>query len=349
MNLAEKKKFLVEFAFAVALFLIIFFSLKFALVYLFPFIIGAIIAYVVQKPAEFIATKTHVKKQLCAAVLSVMAYVAVCLCLIAIVWLSLSKTDSFIEYITSLGSTFEEISDKINGYINKFYSGLGSNFQTTFERVINDAASGFVSKIVVFISNGVTSVIKNIPALFATALITVVASCYIAKDYDKLKKFLRGIISEKIYKNAVTIKNIFTDSILKFAFGYFKIMLITFLELLIGFFILGTEHFFITALLISIIDLLPIIGTGTVLLPWSVILFLQSNYKLGFGIVILYIIICIVRNFLEPRIIGKQIGINPIFTLVSMFVGLKMAGIVGIIVFPVALIVAFTFYRNKFC
>ena len=157
------------------------------------------------------------------------------------------------------------------------------------------------------------------------------------------------MINEKLYKNIVTIKKLFADIILNFVLGYAKIMLITFFELMLGFIILGIKHSIIIAALISIIDLLPIIGTGTVLLPWSVFQFLQNNFKLGFGIAILYIIICIVRNFLEPKIIAEHIGMNPLFILISMFIGLKIAGIIGIIIFPVSLIVAFTFYRNKFC
>ena len=94
-------------------------------------------------------------------------------------------------------------------------------------------------------------------------------------------------------------------------------------------------------------DLLPVFGTGIILLPWSVFSFLQSNYKNGFGLVALYLIIMIVRNFAEPKIIGKQININPIFTLLFIFIGLRIGGIMGMLLFPLILTVVFTYYRRQ--
>lgn len=349
MHLDEKQKFLINFAFFVSVFTIVLISLKVFLTYLLPFLIGAIIACVVQKPAKFFSLKIHIKKTICAAVLSFLIFVFLFLIIAIFVWIIITKSDWLIGYVTSFADYIENMLSEFSGLITSAYRKVDSNNQLMFERVFSDMLSDFSSKIATVISENVTSLIKNIPTIFVTAIITVVASCYTAKDYDKLKKFFIGMINEKLYKNIVTIKKLFADIILNFVLGYAKIMLITFFELMLGFIILGIEHSIIIATLISIIDLLPIIGTGTVLLPWSVFQFLQNNFKLGFGIAILYIIICIVRNFLEPKIIAEHIGMNPLFILISMFIGLKIAGIIGIIIFPVSLIVAFTFYRNKFC
>ncbi|MDO4607695.1 MAG: AI-2E family transporter, partial [Clostridia bacterium] len=108
------------------------------------------------------------------------------------------------------------------------------------------------------------------------------------------------------------------------------------------------EHFFVVALLISLVDLLPIFGTGTVLLPWAVINFLTQNYYKGLGIVLLYITITVIRNFLEPKLIGEQFDINPIFTLIFLFLGFRIGGIMGMLALPIFFTVLFTYYRNKF-
>lgn len=344
MNLEEKQKFLVNFAFFLTVFGITFFSLKFTFVYFSPFLIGVIIAYLMQKPAVLIASKMRLKKEKCAALLSVVTYAAVLLIFVLIGWFVIEKAGLLIDYLLGFGDVLKNISETVYKLLSRFYTEFNSS---AFEKVIADTTSNFTTKAVSIVSNIVTSIIKNIPKLFFSAIVTVVASCYIAKDYDRLKQFIKGIISEKIYKNSVIIKNIFTDCILKFLFGYLKLSALTFIELLIGFFLLGIKRFFLIALLVSFVDLLPVFGTGTVLLPWSVILFLQHDYKLAFGIAVLYVIVSIVRNFAEPKIIGKQIGINPLFTLISMFVGLKIAGIAGAIIFPIAMIVIFTFCRNK--
>ncbi len=348
MNLEQKKNFLVNLIYFFTISFIIFVLFKVLFVYLLPFVIGSIIAYIVQKPSNAIATRFKLKKEICATVIAVLFYLIFYIAFILLIWLLVSKTNSFINFLTSISDVFEDLFKNINTHISKIHSKFGANFKLTFQRVIGNTADSFTQKLALTFSNIVTSIIKNTPNLFLSAIITVVASCYMAKDYDKLILFFKGILNEKVYKNFLTIKNIFTKSIFKIFFGYLKITLITFIQLFLGLVLLKIEHFLIISIIISIIDLLPIIGTGAVLLPWAVISFLQNNYKIGIGLVLIYLIICIVRNFLEPKIIGEQIGINPIFILISIFLGLKLAGIVGVFIFPITLIVVFTFYRNKF-
>ena len=97
----------------------------------------------------------------------------------------------------------------------------------------------------------------------------------------------------------------------------------------------------------AIVDLLPVLGTGTVLLPWGIILLISSDSFSGFGMIALYVVITLVRNFAEPKIIGSQIGINPLFTLLAMFAGLKLFGFVGLILLPITLIVTIEYYRKE--
>ena len=347
MEIKEKQNFLINFGFIITWLVIIYFSLKFMLAYLFPFLIGIIISFAMQKPAAYISSKIKIKKEICAAILSVLVYVAIILFAFLFGWLLFSKINLLIDYISGQSSIFKEYAEKIYRFTENFSNYFDGGLKSTLEKMIGDTISSFRTKITAFLSNTVTSVVKNIPNFFVSTVVTVVATCYISKDYDRLKRFIMGLMKESTYKNAVVIKNIFTDCILKFILGYLLIMGITFVQLLIGFFILGIKNFLITAFLISLIDILPVLGIGTVLLPWSVILFLQGNYKLGFGIIILYIIISIVRNFVEPKIIGKQMGINPLFTLLFMFLGLKLAGVAGMIILPIVLIIVITFYKRQ--
>ena len=93
----------------------------------------------------------------------------------------------------------------------------------------------------------------------------------------------------------------------------------------------------IIALLIAIFDILPVLGTGGILLPWTVILLVMKNYPMGIGMFALYIIITIIRNTLEPKIVGKQIGLHPLATMISLYVGLKLMGFWGMLIFPTSL------------
>lgn len=119
------------------------------------------------------------------------------------------------------------------------------------------------------------------------------------------------------------------------------------MELAIGFLLLRIPYAMLLALLISIFDLMPILGTGGILLPWALVLVLMGNLPLAAGIAALYVIITAVRQTLEPKIVGAQIGLHPLATLIAMLLGLKLFGLVGLIAFPVTLAVVTAMSRTR--
>ena len=338
MNLEEKKKFIINFTYFVIWTIIIYFLFKVAAAYLFPFLIGIIIAYLVQKPAMFISRKTHLKKQNCAAVLSVVVFILVIVIMALLFWFLYIQFSSFISNFSNHTESLRNYIEKAYEYFENYLKNIDVEFRNTFKRFTTDTLNGFITKIGSFLSISATALIKKLPKL--------ILSCYV-KDYNRLLKFVKGFITDKFYNRIIDIKNIFTECFFKFAVGYFWLFVITFFELAIGLLILKIEHFVVLAFFVALLDLLPIIGTGTVLLPWAIIMFFQSKYGIGFGLVMLYLVITVIRNIIEPKIIGRQIGINPLFTLIFIFLGLRLGGIIGMLVLPIILTVLFTFYRRQ--
>ena len=126
------------------------------------------------------------------------------------------------------------------------------------------------------------------------------------------------------------------------------LLLITFAELISGFLILGIDNSFVLALIIAIVDMLPILGAGTVLVPWSIVMLILGNYKLAIGLFVLAGITYFSRQFLEPKILSDQMNVHPLITLLFMYAGLKIAGFIGLIVAPVvAFIIKITLSRMK--
>ena len=119
--------------------------------------------------------------------------------------------------------------------------------------------------------------------------------------------------------------------------SYIIIMSITFVELSIGLSIIKIDYAILIALCIAIFDILPVLGTGGVMIPWTVISIVLGNYWLALKLFILYVIITIVRNIIEPKIVGSQLGLHPIVTLSSMFAGLQVLGGLGLFGFPIGL------------
>ncbi len=346
LNLDKKKKFLINFSYFTVWTIIIYVIFKITAVYLLPFLIGLIIAYAVQKPANYLSHKLGFKRQICAAVLSVLFYIIIVAILALLIWILYSQSNKLIKLVTTSDAIGSYVNN-IVGFVSKIFEKYNNDFNHTIKKFTDETTNGFVLKISAFLSNGITSFVKKVPVLLISSVVTVVATCYIAKDFDRLKVFVKGFISKEFYKRINDIKNVFINCFFKFFVGYFWLYIITFAELLIGLMLLGVKNFIAIAFLISIIDLLPVFGTGAVLLPWASIQFIQQNYRFGIGLTIVYIVIVIIRNFLEPKIIGKQIGINPLFTLVFIFLGLKLGGIIGMIVLPIILTVLFTYCRQQ--
>ena len=112
------------------------------------------------------------------------------------------------------------------------------------------------------------------------------------------------------------------------------LLLIMFLVLFVGLTIIGAEYALLLAAITAIVDILPVLGVGTVLVPWSVISYISGDISRGTAILILYVAVIILRQFIEPKIIGKSLGIHPLLSLFSMYVGLRVFGVIGIILAP---------------
>ena len=119
--------------------------------------------------------------------------------------------------------------------------------------------------------------------------------------------------------------------------SYALIMSITFVELSVGLGIIGVDYFILVALAIAIFDILPVLGTGGIMIPWAVITAILGDYPMALKLIVLYLIITVVRNIIEPKIVGGQIGLHPVVTLASMFVGVQLLGAVGLFGFPIGL------------
>ena len=130
--------------------------------------------------------------------------------------------------------------------------------------------------------------------------------------------------------------------------GYLKaeaiLVLVSFFISVVGLYLLKFAGFnlpfpLLAALIIGFVDALPIFGSGTVMIPWAILCAIDGDIKLGMAILVLWIIMSIVRQFMEPRLVSKQIGILPIFTLIAMYTGIKLIGVIGMLIEPIVLIV----------
>ena len=342
-----KKNFLLNLFYAVSVLGLIFIVSKYLFAYFFPFIIGVCIAFAVQKPANTMSHKFHIKKE----IFSVFLTVIICILFFAGIgvsfWALGGRLSAFIGKMPEYFSKMQEAVTDVKNALMSNMKNLNAEQKDSFQNILSGAVNNVAASVMSFVSSLTAGIIKNLPAFLVSSIVTVVASCYIAKDFDRLKNFALGILPEDRAQSIADVKEVTLKNTGKFLKGYSLITLITFFELLAVFTVLKIKNPFFTALIVALVDMLPVLGVGTVLLPWSAIELLRQNFYIGFGLLISYALMAVVRNFIEPKIIGAQMGINPVFTLAAMFLGLKVSGVVGMLTFPLALTVIIEYYRKN--
>lgn len=347
MERTAKKNFIIDFFYTAIILLLIYFLCRFLLTYLLPFLFASVIAYSVQPMASFLSRKIKIRQGIIAAILSVVFYLITAFIFAFIIYRIIFFGIGFTDYLP-------QMLEKLNLLINKFqtvFSNLFNNIPKEFNSALNSIVMKMVDNLTVgiggFISSSATAIAKKTPPFLVSSIVALVATFYIAKDFKGLSRFVNQIIGSKAGKKVKKIKTILFKSVFKIIKGYFILSAITYVELLLGFLVLRINFAPIIALIIALVDILPVIGTGTVMIPWAVLSVFLGNTQLALGLAVLYVVIVIIRNFLEPKVISTQIGINPLFTLLAMFVGLKVLGVWGLILFPVALIVTIRYYKDE--
>ncbi|HHU75099.1 MAG TPA: sporulation integral membrane protein YtvI [Clostridiales bacterium] len=335
MNLNTKKAFIINVVYFAVLLAFVYIGIKYLLPLLMPFIIGIIIAICFRRPIDMLHKKIHIKR----------SFISI---FVLIVFYGIIGT-----LVSLIGfKVFEFVRDLFYGlpelYKNTIHPALLSTLDNIvlnspgLESYLDEFVSNLSSSITSYLTTASTTVVETLtgmagrlPSLLIKLIFTIVSSFFFTIDYYKISDFLIEQFSGERKKIVLNLKDNVLGTLGKFIRAYAAIISITFLELSFGFFILGIPNAFLFGALIAFIDILPILGTGAVLLPWSIISFILGNAKLGFGMLILYIIITAVRQTIEPKIVGQQIGLHPIITLILMFVGAQLMGVLGLLLLPV--------------
>lgn len=205
---------------------------------------------------------------------------------------------------------------------------------------ISSAAEGLVASACASALELLTGLAGKLPLIGLTVLFTLLSSVIISLDYNRVTAFFVRQLPRRVGEALLDSKHFLMGSLLRLVRAYFLIMLITFGELALGFWLLRVPYFFAIAAATAVLDILPVLGSGAVLLPWALVELLRGNLPMAAGLAILWGIIGLVRNIIEPKIVGDQLGLHPLATITAMFLGLKLAGFGGMIAGPLTVLLA---------
>ncbi len=339
MNLEKQKKFLIKFAYLTVILGLGYVAIKYLVPALLPFVIGMIIAVIFKGPIGKISNRFKINRSLVSVFVLIIFYAvfAVVLLLLGSQLLSLGE-DGIAKIPGFYTNTIEPFLKKAINYITDKIPQADIQ-SIDMSDVINNAigtVSSFVTSASSALLSAIASIATKLPALLINSIFTIVSSFFFTIDYHDITDFVFKQLPEKRAIQARNIKGDVIGTVWKYIKSYAFLMLITFVEITIGMLLLGIPNPLAVAAIISVIDILPVLGTGSILIPWGIIGFIFDDYKIGIGMILLYIVITIVRQTLEPRVIGKQIGLHPVVTLICIFVGAKLFGLIGMFLLPIA-------------
>lgn len=337
-----RKNFIINAAFYAIIFALVAATYKYILPILTPFIIGFCVASVVQISLNRIKLKKSGQKCFLAVVLCIAFYSILVSLVIFFGAKVVTEIGNFCKDLPNLVQTqlyplFLYAADRIMEVLAPIDSALAEwiiELGKTALQSLGQFATDFSAGAVKIVASGAAS----IPNVLVQIIITVVSSFYMAVDHRKVLSFLKNLIPESKRSFIIQTLRYAETAVLVYIKSYSILFLLTFLELWIGLSVLRIPYALGIAFGIAVFDLMPILGTGGILLPWAAVLLIMGNFPLAIGIALLYIIITVVRNALEPRIVGTQIGLHPLATMVAMILGLKLMGLIGMLLFPISLV-----------
>ena len=337
------KSFLLKYGYWAAILGIVLLFIRYLLGPLTPFIIAVAIAAMLQPLVRKLSAALKVKKKAIAVILVILTYLlAAGLLALAVV----GAVGAIIDWASGLPALFTNtiapwLTQK-TGELMVLLDRLDPDIKASVDSLIKNAvssASGSIMDFSVSIVSWASSVGTRLPGAMLATVICIIATAFCTSDYENIKAALLGLLPEKLRAAALPVRDAFKTIIGNYAKSYAKILLLTFAEISLGLLIIGIDNALFVAFIIAVFDILPVVGSGMVLLPWTIIKFIQGDVGVGIGLGILYLVVIIVRQIAEPRIVGRQVGLPPIATLLCMWVGLKVFGGVGMFALPIGLLI----------
>lgn len=339
---ARYKSFLLKYGYWAAILGVALLFVRYLLGPLTPFIIAMAIAALLQPLVRKLSKLLRMKKSVMAALLVVLAYLLLAGLLVLAV---IGAVSAIIDWASGLpalvtGTIAPWITQK-SAELMQIMARLNPELNASLDTLLKDAVSTVSGSIMDFSVNIVSwasSVGTKLPGAMLALVICIIATVFCAGDYERIKGAIVALLPAKFRRALTPAREAFQTIIGSYAKSYARILLMTFAEIALGLLIIGVENALFVALIVAVFDILPIVGSGMVLLPWTIVKFIQGDIGTGIGLGILYVVVIIVRQIAEPRIVGKQVGLAPIVTLLCMWVGLKVFGGIGMFALPIGLL-----------
>ncbi len=341
------KKSLNILVFLVITFLIFWGGTK-LIVYFMPIFIGLIIALIANPMVKLLEKKLRIVRKAGSVIIIVLTLaIVILICYLLILRLAREAAnlvhnapDIYNSVMAQLEAVKAGSSGNLPPEISQFLGSLGDSVKTTVGGLITKFSEPTVAASI--------SIAKSIPEFLLYTIITILAAYFLIADKEHILEVCKNVLPDSVTDKILFVYRSFTGAVWGYFKAQFKIMAVIFVILLAGFYILGIKYAWLIAAITAFLDMLPVFGTGTVLIPWGIYCALVGDYRTLIGFVIIYVISQLTHQLLQPKMIGDQVGLDPFLTLILIFLGYRINGIIGMLIaLPLAIIII-NLYKDGF-
>ena len=308
-----------------------------------PFILGWVIAMIANPLVKFLDRKFRVVRKAASAVIIILVIGAVILILYNVAMILGEQVRGFMGDLPETWKSMQADLDMVGRNLSRYYDKLPEDMQERMMGILESSEeilAGLGTRVSAPTVKAAGNFAKNIPLAMIYIIMTLISAYFFIADRETILEFVRTHTSQGMKEQFQVVSDSLRQAVGGYFKAQFKIMGIVAVILFIGLKILRVRYVTLIAFLIAFLDFLPFFGTGTVMLPWAVIKFLSGNYKMTIGLLIIWAVSQLVRQIIQPKIVGDSMGIPAIPTMFLLYIGFRLGGAVGLIIaVPVGMIV----------
>lgn len=360
-TIERRRGFIINLMYYVSMLGLFYLFVKYAFWPLFPLIFAFFLAVVLQRPVDNISNKYKIKKGIVSVLMVLLVLFLIGLFIALLSNRVIKEFHDFIDYVSIrindidwierttrsfVAATPEFVQKSISVSVEEFLAEL----RLMMQEGVSTGSSPSIHlgslnlKSLVFPSiTGVWNTAKQIPSILIAVIITIISSCFMTSDYERISRGIKGLFPEDKRFMLSRTKAVLFSSLGKLGKAYLIIMLVTFSEMILGLSVMKIigvykgSYIFVIAVITALVDILPIFGTGSILIPWGIYSIIVGDARLGVSLLILYGAITVIRQVVEPKLVASQLDLPPVATISAMYVGLQLFGIIGMFLLPITI------------
>ncbi len=337
---------------ALAVLLLCIFLLPKLIWFFMPFIVGWLISLIASPVVRFFEEKLKVRRKAVSAVVIVAVLAVVVLFVYLLIAKLIREGVNFFNEIPDIWNTILAEFNKVGQNLQGVYNRMPADIQATIDHIIVEMGnyiSNITDRIELPSFQAVGNAARQIPDIFLAVVMCLLSAYFFVADKGYVAAAAEKFVPASVRYHFDLIRRSFRNAVGGYFRAQFKIECWIYILLVIGLMILGVDYAFLAAFGIAILDFLPVFGTGTVMVPWAVIELLSENYRMMFGLIAIWLIGQLVRQVIQPKIVGDSIGMDAIPTLFLLYIGYRVAGVMGMILaLPIGIILVNLYEEGAF-